>query len=224
MAELNVLGKLQKARVKVNTSPLQKSGENSYVKYKYFELSDFMPTITNVCNEIGLCCVPSFKAEGATLTVYDTATGENIVFESPVVTIEMKGCNEVQCLGSVQTYIRRYLYMSAFEITENDTSEALTGTDAMNVPPKKATVPQKSSTTAKPTQQKGTSKNLEQKDDANSRENLENAVVKLIGSLKSKPELGVKFSEYYKSLNITNIKEETDEKLGLLIKWFKDNK
>ena len=39
--------------------------------------------------------------------------------------LELKGCNKVQALGGVETYLRRYLYMSAFDIIENDMFDAV---------------------------------------------------------------------------------------------------
>jgi hypothetical protein len=41
----------------------------------------------------------------------------------------LKGCHDVQNLGAVQTYLRRYLWVNAFEIVENDQLEAVTGKD-----------------------------------------------------------------------------------------------
>ena len=32
----------------------------------------------------------------------------------------LKGCHEVQNLGAVETYIKRYLYQNCFEIVESD--------------------------------------------------------------------------------------------------------
>jgi hypothetical protein len=37
-----------------------------------------------------------------------------------MVQIAMKGANEIQSLGAVQTYSRRYLYLAALGIVEND--------------------------------------------------------------------------------------------------------
>ena len=34
--------------------------------------------------------------------------------------LELKGCNKIQALGGTETYSRRYLYMSAFDIIESD--------------------------------------------------------------------------------------------------------
>jgi hypothetical protein len=44
-------------------------------------------------------------------------------------TAALKGCHEVQNLGAVQTYIRRYLWVTAMEIVEHDALEATTGKD-----------------------------------------------------------------------------------------------
>jgi hypothetical protein len=40
---------------------------------------------------------------------------------------ELKGCHDVQNLGAVQTYLRRYLWTAAFEIVEHDALDATTG-------------------------------------------------------------------------------------------------
>jgi hypothetical protein len=39
----------------------------------------------------------------------------------------LKGCHDVQNLGAVQTYQRRYLWQSALEIVEHDALDATTG-------------------------------------------------------------------------------------------------
>ena len=41
----------------------------------------------------------------------------------------LKGCHDVQNLGAVQTYIRRYLYTNAFEIVESDALDSTQGRD-----------------------------------------------------------------------------------------------
>jgi len=42
-------------------------------------------------------------------------------------TAALKGCHEVQNLGAVQTYIRRYLWVAALEIVESDVVDASAG-------------------------------------------------------------------------------------------------
>jgi hypothetical protein len=41
----------------------------------------------------------------------------------------LKGCHDVQNLGAVQTYLRRYLWVNAFEIVEHDAIEPVTNPD-----------------------------------------------------------------------------------------------
>ena len=43
-----------------------------------------------------------------------------IQFTSPMSNASLKGCHEVQNLGAVETYIKRYLYQNCFEIVEAD--------------------------------------------------------------------------------------------------------
>ena len=70
----------------------------------------------------------SFTPIEATLTVINsTKPDEYIVFSSPMSTAALKGCHDVQNLGAVQTYMRRYLYFLALEIVEHDELDAVTG-------------------------------------------------------------------------------------------------
>jgi hypothetical protein len=42
----------------------------------------------------------------------------------------LKGCHEVQNIGAVETYQRRYLWVTAMEIVEHDALDATTAKDA----------------------------------------------------------------------------------------------
>jgi hypothetical protein len=50
---------------------------------------------------------------------------ESIDFSCPAVSISMKGANEVQNMGAVLTYVRRYLFIMAFEIVECDIVDSM---------------------------------------------------------------------------------------------------
>jgi hypothetical protein len=65
----------------------------------------------------------------AYLTIYDTDGGDSnfVTFTSPMSSAALKGCHDVQNLGAVQTYLRRYLWTNAFEIVEHDALDATTG-------------------------------------------------------------------------------------------------
>jgi hypothetical protein len=117
---MNIYKKLQQARISLQARNMIKSGNNKFAGYKYFELSDYLPDIQKIFNDIGLCGVVSFK-DVATLTIIDTDDStQQIVFESPMSEANLKGCHPVQNLGAVETYIRRYLYQTALEIVEHD--------------------------------------------------------------------------------------------------------
>ena len=124
---MSVHKKLMQARIKLQGTKLTKSGHNKFAGYRYFELGDFLPAIQDIFNELGLCGIISYNNEFATLTITDTEGGGEVVISSPMSTAALKGCHEVQNLGAVQTYIRRYLWVTAMEIVEHDVLDATTG-------------------------------------------------------------------------------------------------
>lgn len=112
--------KLMQARLKLQALPLKKSGANDFAKYKYFELGDFLPEVMRIFSEVGLCGIVSFSTDIATLTITDLEDGTCIVITSPMADANLKGSHPIQNLGAVQTYIRRYLWVTAMEIVEHD--------------------------------------------------------------------------------------------------------
>lgn len=112
--------KLMRARLMLQDKQLKKSGHNKFAGYQYFELGDFIPTINEIFFEVGLCGVVSYDAEIASLTITDVEDGTNIVITSPMADANLKGCHPIQNLGAVETYTRRYLWVTAMEIVEHD--------------------------------------------------------------------------------------------------------
>lgn len=118
---MTIYEKLNKARLLFAESGAKMSGKNTYADYSYFELADILPKINKLAVELGFFCETSFTAELASLTIRDTEQPESkVVFTSPMSSATLKGCHEVQNLGAVQTYLKRYLYQHAFEIVEAD--------------------------------------------------------------------------------------------------------
>lgn len=125
---MNVFEKLQNARVKLQNMELKKSGENTYSKFKYYELSDFLPFVNKIFEENKLFSNFSIEENRATLTVINTEKpDETVVFISPVEELDLEGCNKIQALGGVHTYLKRYLYLNALEIVENDVFDSTSG-------------------------------------------------------------------------------------------------
>jgi hypothetical protein len=127
--QMSVYQKLQEARVRLQSMELKKSGRNSFAGYDYFELSDFLLPTQYIFNELGLCGVVSFTQEMATLKIVDVESGQSIEFTSPMGSANLKGCHEVQNIGAVETYQRRYLWVAAMEIVEHDALDATTTKD-----------------------------------------------------------------------------------------------
>jgi hypothetical protein len=125
----NVYKKLMDARIQLQNTKLNKSGHNKFAGYRYFELGDFLPTINTIFWNLGLCGTVSFTSDLATLTITDIDDKSQITITSPMGSAALKGCHEVQNVGAVETYQRRYLWVSAMEIVEHDVLDAVTGTD-----------------------------------------------------------------------------------------------
>lgn len=132
----NVYTKLNQARTELQRRKLEKSGRNKFAGYNYFELGDFLPTVQEIFANIGLCGVVSYGAESASLTIFDCETPDSrIEVSSPMSSASLKGAHDIQNLGAVQTYLRRYLWVTAMEIVEHDELDATLGAARDSVKP-----------------------------------------------------------------------------------------
>ena len=118
---MNIYQKLNTARHMFHSIELKKSGHNKFAGYKYFELGDFIIPALNIFDEVGLTSIISFTKDYADMRIINNdKPEESIIISSPMSTAALKGCHEVQNLGAVQTYLRRYLWVAALEIVEHD--------------------------------------------------------------------------------------------------------
>lgn len=126
---MNIYEKLTKAKKTILEANLKKSGENKFAGFKYYELADITPKIIEVCEELKLHTRITFDKDYATLTITNIENiEEQLTYQSPMKELSLKGCNDIQALGGVETYSRRYLYLTAFDIIENDMFYAKSGT------------------------------------------------------------------------------------------------
>ena len=86
---MNIFEKIQKAKGKILKANLKKSGENKFAGYKYYELSDLLPTIVQVCEELKLFTKIYFTEELAVLEI--------INIEKPEEKINSKTGNNSCC-------------------------------------------------------------------------------------------------------------------------------
>lgn len=141
--KLNIYEKLQNCRVELQKMNLKKTGENKFAGFKYYELADFLPTVNELFLKYKLHSNFSIYENEAILKIYNLENPEEFeVFASPIADANIKGCTPVQSLGGVHTYLKRYLYINALEIVENDLFDGKVG-DMVIEQPKPMTEEQK---------------------------------------------------------------------------------
>lgn len=123
---MNIYEKIQTVKEQFLELNVKKSGVNKFAGFTYYELADIVPELIKLCNGVKLFTKISFTNEEATLVIVNIEKPEEKeTYTSPMKELQLKGCNEIQALGGTETYQRRYLYMSAFDITENDMFDSL---------------------------------------------------------------------------------------------------
>ena len=144
---MNIHKKIQKVKKELSERELKKSGRNDFSGFSYYELGDFLPSIIELCNKYGLFTKINFEkhysiknistneintnteyqldGDVAVLTIINTdKPDEKEIYSCDVKELNLKGANSIQNYGGVQTYLRRYLYMNAFDIVEADMFDA----------------------------------------------------------------------------------------------------
>lgn len=139
---MNIYQKLLRARAMFLEVDVKKTGKNMNLSFKYFELEDIVPAAIRIFEEVGIMPVVNFTSDTATMTMVNTDNPEEIItFTSPfnqvspiVSNAGKQVTNEMMALGSSITYMRRYLYMIALDICENDDIDASAGTSSSSSP------------------------------------------------------------------------------------------
>lgn len=122
MKDKNIYQKIQEIRLQLSKKSIKKSGKNTFANYEYFELSDFLNPLNELMDITGVMTQFILQDNRAVLHIINSdKPEEKITFYTPIASAEGKGTNAIQQLGSQITYLRRYLFMIAFEIAESDT-------------------------------------------------------------------------------------------------------
>ena len=128
---MNIYQKIAQLKVELQNSKLKQSGFNRHAGFRYYELSDILPTLNVLLAKHKLCDRFTFDDKLATLTIY--ATAEEFVtyqlpyrfFDVPLTKSGAQTMQPIQYLGAVNTYYKRYLYLNAFGITDGEIIDAL---------------------------------------------------------------------------------------------------
>lgn len=138
---MNIYCKLQKARVLLQSKKLKMTGKNPFARFNYYQLADFLPSLNSIFDDLKICPVFLIKDKVAILNIINSEKiEESITFEMPTAEVNLKGCSPIQALGGVNTYCKRYLYLNALEIVEDDLLDAEAG-NIKNEPVKKVIKP-----------------------------------------------------------------------------------
>ena len=128
MKELNK--SIIKIRVELQNAKLKKSGRNKFAGFEYFELADFLPKLNELMLEEemndrfyvqnGYAVLELIKGEES-----QTYTIPFSQFDVPVNKQGQPSMQEIQYLGALNTYYKRYLYLNAFGITDGEVIDSL---------------------------------------------------------------------------------------------------
>ncbi len=125
---MTLLEKLAVVRLELQQKAPAKSGKNTFSNYDYYELADFMPSVTELMQKHKLVGLFGMDTENAMLRIVDCEKPDDVeVFTLPVREATLKGAHPIQNLGAMVTYMRRYLWMVAMELVEADGLDASKG-------------------------------------------------------------------------------------------------
>lgn len=148
MEELNLNESIANIKVDLQESRLKMTGKNKFVGFNYFELSDFLPTLNKLMlkykinDNFTITTDTTFGTDYAVLTLIKGEEKQEYkmpfrIFETPLNTtinkiteeVEKTKCmQDIQYLGALNTYYKRYLYMNAFGITDGDVIDGIDNT------------------------------------------------------------------------------------------------
>ena len=141
MENKNLNDSIISIRVKLQNSKLKKSGKNKFAGFDYFELADFLPKLNELMLEEQVNDRFYIKDDLATLELQkgeeiNVYTMPFVLFSTPLTYkkdksgnflknkdgeyIQMPSMQDIQYLGALNTYYKRYLYLNAFGITDGE--------------------------------------------------------------------------------------------------------
>lgn len=131
-------------RVKLQNAKLKKSGKNKFAGFDYFELADFLPKLNELMLEEGVndrFSIINNNDGSMTASLLLIKGNENQVYTMPFVLFdtpinaktnektgevrEVKSMQDIQYLGALNTYYKRYLYLNAFGITDGEVIDSM---------------------------------------------------------------------------------------------------
>lgn len=113
-----------KIRVDLQNSKIKKSGQNKFAGFSYYELSDFLPKLNELMAREGVNDCVTVIDDKVRLTLIKGDERQN--YDMPYYQFNTpKGMQDIQYLGALMTYYKRYLYLNAFGITDGEIIDSM---------------------------------------------------------------------------------------------------
>lgn len=146
MKEKNLNESIIEIRCELQAKNLKKSGKNKFAGFDYFELSDFLPTLNELMKKYKVNDIFTIKDGMASLTLVlgeekQEYTMPFVIFDTPLTFkkdkngnyvkdkngdyVQVPSMQDIQYLGALNTYYKRYLYLNAFGITDGEIIDSM---------------------------------------------------------------------------------------------------
>lgn len=119
--EQSLWKKIKEAKKMFRAANVKKTGYNHFQKFSYYELRDIVPVAAEIFDKVGVEIHYTLTDHLATMDVKDIDTMAETTYTCPTSTYSGTTNQQIQGVGSVQTYTRRYLYQQVLDIVECDT-------------------------------------------------------------------------------------------------------
>ena len=143
-----------KIRVDLQNSKIKKSGKNKFANFDYFELSDFLPRLNELMLQEGINDNFKITNDMAILTLIKGEEKQEytipfVIFDTPLTYkkdksgnylkdkngeyIQVPSMQDIQYLGALNTYYKRYLYLNAFGVTDGEIIDSMDNNELKKV-------------------------------------------------------------------------------------------
>ena len=128
--ELNLNESIIKIRVELQNSKIKKSGKNKYAGFEYYELGDFLPKLNELMLEENINDLFTIENDEVKLVLMKGEEKQEYkmpfrIFETPLTKDGKQSMQDIQYLGALNTYYKRYLYLNAFGITDGEVIDSM---------------------------------------------------------------------------------------------------
>lgn len=128
--ELNLNESIIKIRVKLQNSKIKKSGKNKFAGFEYYELGDFLPKLNELMLEENINDLFTIENDEVKLVLMKGEEKQEYkmpfrIFETPLTKDGKQSMQDIQYLGALNTYYKRYLYLNAFGITDGEVIDSM---------------------------------------------------------------------------------------------------